>query len=339
MSKPSSKSSPATKLLAENNDKSLSPAMKHGDKPKKRTHPVECSAENAVGRIPVLTNESALPVPPTVSSSGTWCQPQHQPPGQQQWLIPVMSPTEGLVYKPYSGPGFGSTGFCGSYGSSTTMMGNFGNAACGVPAHHGMGFVPGIPHAGHSYFPTYGMPVMNSGVPASGYGSVSTVGPGNHLTESTPAVQTSHILRQRPNRPKPQNTCNNNSVQVPRPAPVVARLQTSKVSDIQGSTGSSSPNDRTETTQTGLSQNPSRSNQMQGTDSGSFSVRAEGFENVRRDNGKDELPLFHTVSASAEAGRSTGVIRAVPHNAGSASASVARIFRSIQEGRKHYDSV
>lgn len=334
-SKPSSKCSPATKLLAEKNEKSVSSAMKHRDMPKKSVHPVECSAESVVLRNPVLTSKSTPPGPP---SACPWYQPQHhpQPQGRQQWLIPVMSPTEGLVYKPYPGPGLSGTGSRGPYVSSTMVTANLGNPAYGVPAHQGMGFVPGIPYAGHSYFPTCGMPVVGVGV--SGSGSVSIIEQGNRLTESTPAIQTSHIQRREPNHPQLQSPCNSNCVSAPRAAPTVARLQTSEVSDIQGSTGSSPPTDTAEQTPKCSSQNPCPSNEMRGSELSNFSKRARDLRDTWGRDENNELLLFPMAPATAEAERSTQVIRAVPHNATSTSASVARIFRSLQEERKHYDS-
>ncbi|KAE8718870.1 UPF0587 [Hibiscus syriacus] len=64
----------------------------------------------------------------------------------QQWLVPVMSPSEGLIYKPYPGPGLmGSV--CGGYGpyGQTPMIGNFMASAYGgsTPPHQGHGILPG----------------------------------------------------------------------------------------------------------------------------------------------------------------------------------------------------
>lgn len=46
---------------------------------------------------------------------GPWCFP---PPPGNQWLIPVRSPSEGLVYKPYPGPCFPSIGIVNTDGQS-----------------------------------------------------------------------------------------------------------------------------------------------------------------------------------------------------------------------------
>lgn len=338
LSKPSSKSLPTTKPLVENNKKSLSPTRRNRDEPEKPAHPVECTAENAVGQTPAFISKSVALAPPTASSLGPWCPPLHQPPGQQQWLIPMMSPAEGLVYKPYPGPGFSPTGFCGPYGSSPVMMGNFMNPAYGVPAHQGMGFVPGIPHANHGYFPAYGMSVTNVGVSGAGSSSISAVGQVNHPTEPSTGIQTGHVLRHESNHPQPQSSCNNNIVSVPTTAPTASRLQPSKFSDLQRRTGSSPPNDRAQLTRTSSSLNPSAANELRGAEPGSFTERERDLSNVRRGDEQDELPLFPMAPATAGAEQPTQVIRAVPHNARSAPASAARIFRSIQEERKHHDA-
>lgn len=313
--------------------------MRCSGEPQKPTHPVEFSAENAIGQTPVFTNTSASPLgPPAVLSLGKWCPTQHHAPGQQQLLIPVMSPSEGLVYKPYPRPVFSSTGLSGPSCSSPITMSNFGNPAHGFPAIQGMGFIPGIPHAGHSYFPTYGMPIMSLGDSSQGSGFISAVEQVNGPTDPAPGIQTGQVLRQEPKNLQHQSTSINNNVPVPKTAPTVARLRALKASNLQGSTESGPENDKAEPTQTGSSHQPCPPNELGGTELGSFSESAKDPGNVRSIDGKDELPLFPMAPAAADADRSTRVIRAVPHNARSASASAARIFRSIQEERKQYGS-
>ncbi|KAK4755922.1 hypothetical protein SAY87_009679 [Trapa incisa] len=329
--KSSSKSLPLTKPLVESDNKSLSPARIIRDEPEKPAHPVECTAENAVGQIPAFINKSAALTPPTGASLGSWCPPPQQLPGQQQWLVPVMSPTEGLVYKPYPVLGFSSASFFGPYGSSPAMMGNFMNPAYGVPAHQGTGFVPGIPHPSPGCFPPYGMSVMCVGASDVGSGSISAGEQVKNWTEPS----NGQVLRQGSNHPQPQSSSNNNIVPVHRTAPTVSSLQTSKVSYVKGSTWSSPANDKVELTETGSSQNPSKADQLQGKETCSFSERDGDLANVRRGNRKDGVPLFPTSTADSE--RSTQVIRAVPHNARLAPASAARIFKSIQEERENQD--
>ncbi|KAK1576792.1 hypothetical protein Q3G72_016537 [Acer saccharum] len=123
---------------------------------KKRTDlRTECEDENAVGNLPLpsvnndtskglVTRQSkfgsysgnAPPTPVTRNiKPSPWC------PGNQ-WLISVMSPSEGLVYKPYTGPCPPTAGFVapfyGSCGpvSLTPAGGDFLSTAYGVPASH-----------------------------------------------------------------------------------------------------------------------------------------------------------------------------------------------------------
>uniref|UniRef100_A0A0D9WS18 Protein EARLY FLOWERING 3 n=1 Tax=Leersia perrieri TaxID=77586 RepID=A0A0D9WS18_9ORYZ len=98
---------------------------------------------------------------------------QLQPP-QNQWLVPVMSPSEGLVYKPYSGPCPPAGSLLAMfYGNCTPLTlpstaGDFMNSAYGAPIPHQpqhMG-APGPPAMPMNYFPPFGMPVMNPAAPA-----------------------------------------------------------------------------------------------------------------------------------------------------------------------------
>ncbi|KAK0598322.1 hypothetical protein LWI29_033672 [Acer saccharum] len=157
----------------------------NSQKPDLRT---ECEDENAVGNLPLpsvnndtkkglVTRQSnfgsysgnAPPTPVTRNiKPSPWC------PGNQ-WLISVMSPSEGLVYKPYTGPCPPTAGFVapfyGSCGpvSLTPAGGDFLSTAYGVPASHqqGIGILPGNPPLGQTYFPPYGMPVMNPSISSS----------------------------------------------------------------------------------------------------------------------------------------------------------------------------
>ncbi|RVX17545.1 Protein early flowering 3 [Vitis vinifera] len=137
LGKPSLKSSPAKKLPLEYVVKPPPNMVMHKDDYERASHQLECSAENAVGKThlpsvkngnppsnygPYIGNPPPAPAP-TDSKMGPWCYPQ--PPGHQ-WLVPVMSPSEGLVYKPYPGPGFMSTvcGGCGPMGPAPMTVMN-----------------------------------------------------------------------------------------------------------------------------------------------------------------------------------------------------------------------
>lgn len=102
------------------------------------TQPVECSAENAVGKPLQPTNKITTPFG---LRPETWnCPTQPAVQGHHQWLVPVISPTEGLIYKPCVG------GFV-PYGSPSPAMSNYMN--------------PVLPQ--HSYFSTYDIMPMVTG--------------------------------------------------------------------------------------------------------------------------------------------------------------------------------
>ncbi|GFZ16689.1 hydroxyproline-rich glycoprotein family protein [Actinidia rufa] len=193
---------------------------------------MECSAENIVGKTSVSLQNVSQPSNYGPFSGNPLSAPYFpQPPGHQ-WLIPIMSPSEGLIYKPYPGHGYGGSG-------SNPVMGSFINHAYGVPAPH------------HHY-------------------------PGMGFSSSAPPV--TH-------------------------------------GEVQGCTASS-PGER-----------------------GGVGPTTEG---------RNPLPLFPTspvinvlegASQINDTDQPTRVIKVVPHNARSATESVARIFQSIQEERKPYDSL
>ncbi|KAK4365090.1 hypothetical protein RND71_016448 [Anisodus tanguticus] len=274
------------------------------------------SAESTVGKpsLSSVQNGSQLsshrpfsgnPLPTPVtndSNAGPWCF--QQPPGHQ-WLIPVMSPSEGLVYKPFPAPGFTS----GPPGSTPTM-GNFFAPTYGVPAPHlhyqGMGvpFMP-RPPTGHGYVPQYGMPVMNPPI------SSSTAEESNQFTLPGLQRQLSGVVDNFNIQHEDSSSVLSEKNGI---IPDVVRFQGSKDSEVQGSTASSP------------------------------SERAHGTDIAE---GRNMLSLFPTSPATDNPDSSpqacvpdhpAKVIKVVPHNARSATESVARIFQSIQQERKQYDS-
>lgn len=241
--------------------------VKHKDDSNKPSHNMECSAANADGKTSFssVQNEcqasSYKPLStPFVSDAKTSPWGFHQPPSQQ-WLIPVMSPSEGLIYKPYNpGHGFISPlcGGCGLPPGTNPMMGNFVNPAYCVPSSH-------HPYQGFGV-PPYGMPFVD--------GAISNV---------------------------------------------VKPRATKERSELQGISTASSP-----------------------------TVGARGITVSPTTGGRNALPHFLTsqaVHVPAEApqlhvtDKPARVIKVVPRNAMSTTESVARIFQSIQEGRKQGDSV
>ncbi|THG08572.1 protein EARLY FLOWERING 3-like [Camellia sinensis] len=276
----------------------------------------ECAAENVLGKPPlpslngdtkkVLNTGQSNYKPATDDAKPPpWCL--HPPPGNQ-WLVPVLSPSEGLVYKPYGGSCPPTSGFVAPvYGScgptNLTPVGrDFLNTPYNIPPSHdqGIGILSGTP-LGQTYFFPYGMPFMNPSISSSAVEQVSPFararsnGLENHLTGDI-------------NFTIPyQNSCNVSSQKSEANSYCVKNLQASKESEVQGSTASS-PSER----------------------------RVHG----------DGLPLFPTIPTVKALDRparahsteeQTRVIRVVPHNPRSASESAARIFRSIQEERRRYD--
>ncbi|KAK0570518.1 hypothetical protein LWI29_002591 [Acer saccharum] len=326
LGKASLKASPTKKFTSEYVVKPLPHIVKRKDDSEKPKHNLECSAENAVGKTSLSSVKngsqpsnygSYLANPPAASAaSDSRMAPWyfHQSPGHQ-WLVPIMSPSEGLIYKPYPGPGFmggACGGGCGPFGP-TPMTGNFMHPAYGMPTphtHQDYGVMPDSHPVGHSYFPPYGMPVMNQSVSGSAAEQKNqSAGPGSlgqngHLSDGGANFNMQH-----------ESSCNvppqkNGAV------PQAMQFQASKDMDVQGSTASS-PSERLQLNETGAT--------------------AEG---------QDAQPLYSMASVPPEGApqaqdteQPTRVIRVVPHNPRSATESVARIFRSIQEERKQYDSI
>lgn len=324
LGKRSLKDSPVRKLPAKYVVRLPSDISNCKDDSEEPNHKIEHSAENAVGKnsLSSVKNGSQLsnygfhlgnsqPAPVAADNKmGPWCY--HQSPAHQ-WLIPVVSPSEGLVYKPYPGPGFMGT-VCGGYGpfSPAPLTGNFMNSAYGVPAHphhQEIGNLPPTPPVGHTYFPTYGMPVMSPAISGSAIERVDQfAGPGSHGQTELSGAGANFNLRL-------QNSCNVPN-QINGAVSQVGTYQASKDGELQGSTASS----------------PAK--------------RPKGVRTGFTSEERDALPLFPMDPVVPEAplqphesDRTTQVIKVVPHNPRSANESAARIFQSIQDERKQYDSV
>ncbi|XP_058005026.1 ELF3-like protein 2 isoform X2 [Hevea brasiliensis] len=153
--------SPLEKVPSENAIEQPPLIVKPKDGSHKQYASAEFADENAVGKLPLpsihnetgkghLTQQSnynchsegVLPAPLAANTRPSpWYFPSHG----NHWLFPVMSPSEGLVYKPYTGPSPSAAGFVvpvyGNFGpmSLTAGGGDFLNAAYGVPASHQQG--------------------------------------------------------------------------------------------------------------------------------------------------------------------------------------------------------
>jgi len=247
----------------------------------------------------VSSNPPSMPTP-SDNKQNSWCIP----PPPSQWLVPVMSPSEGLVYKPYTGhcPPAGSfmaPPFFASCGpvSLPSTAGDFMNSAYGVamprqPQHMG---VPGPPPIPPMYFPPFSMPVMNPAVSASAVEQVS------HVAASQ---RNGHIEQHT------RNSCNASHLRSEAVSAGVWRVHASRDSELQGSSASS-PFDR----QQGEGRGP--------VPPFPASSVGNGQAQAQPSSGSRENP--------------SRVIRVVPHTARTASESAARIFQSIQMARKQND--
>ncbi|XP_038981244.1 protein HEADING DATE 3B isoform X2 [Phoenix dactylifera] len=305
---------PSKSLPPEGNTESLLQTVKHKDSFQKPNQNAECPSENAAGaptfpscedevnqglhdQVPRNEPYSGTPSPMSMApenNPSAWCF--HLP--ANQWLVPVMSPSEGLVYKPYTGPCPPTGGFMGPvYGSCTPLSlppaaGDFMNPAYGVPASHqpqNMGVPSGAPPVAPNYFPApYGLPVVNPVISSSAVEQVNPwpgLGPHGQIDQhSRGSCNMSH--------PKSEAfSC-------------FWKFQASKDSELQGSTASS-PCMKAQEESDALPLFP----MAPATDGPNRPSQSSGRENQTR------------------------VIKVVPHNARSATESAARIFRSIQKER------
>lgn len=280
---------------------------------------MECSAENTVEKASFSSVQncsqpssyslfSGHPIT-NDSTMGPWSFNQLS---GHQWLIPVMTPSEGLVYKPYPGPGVTSS-VCGGYGPPpglTPIIGNQSAPSYGIPAsHHQYQGVtmPFAPPAGHTYFPPYGMPVINPAISSSADDQSNQFAAQGLHGQLSGGGSSFYVHRQNSsNVPKNKN----------RTVPDV-KSHSSRDAEMQASTASSP--------------------------SGAANRRVVDNATV----GRNVLPLFPTSPPVAEnpdngsqphvPSHPARVIKVVPRNARSATESAARIFQSIQEERKQYD--
>ncbi|TKW25485.1 hypothetical protein SEVIR_3G123200v4 [Setaria viridis] len=251
----------------------------------------------AAATAAVNSNPPTMPTP-SDNKQNSWCIP----PPPNQWLVPVMSPSEGLVYKPYAGhcPPAGS--FLAPFYPSCAPVslpstaGDFMSSPYGIPMPHQpqhMG-VPGPPPPmPPMYFPPFSMPVMNTAVSASA------------------VEQVSHVAASRPNghiEQHSRSSCNMSNLRSEALSADIWRFHASKDSELQGSSASS-----TFDRQQGEGRGPAQP----------FPSSSVGNGQPQPSSGSRENP-----------GR---VIRVVPHTSRTASESAARIFESIKMERQQND--
>uniref|UniRef100_A0A804Q301 Protein EARLY FLOWERING 3 n=1 Tax=Zea mays TaxID=4577 RepID=A0A804Q301_MAIZE len=139
-----------TQLESAKNDDGVRPTqLEHSKEKTEANQPSPSQDEQAATNGDVAASMHT----PSDNKQKSWCIPA--PPSQ--WLIPVMSPSEGLVYKPYTGhcPPVGSLlapPFFASYptSSSSTAGGDFMSSACGARLM-----------SAPVYFPSFSMPAVS----------------------------------------------------------------------------------------------------------------------------------------------------------------------------------
>ncbi|CAO2203768.1 unnamed protein product [Urochloa humidicola] len=161
-----------TLSIADKDD--IQPTLEQPELSKQNTegNPPSPSRDDGLGgnrRDEVATNETFTSNPPVMPGApenehNNWCM---NPP-QNQWLVPVMSPSEGLVYKPYAGPCPPVGSLLAPFYANCTPL-RLPTTPYGVPLPHQPQHVapPGAPAMHMNYFPPFSMPVMNPGAPAS----------------------------------------------------------------------------------------------------------------------------------------------------------------------------
>uniref|UniRef100_A0A2P2LS79 Protein disulfide-isomerase n=1 Tax=Rhizophora mucronata TaxID=61149 RepID=A0A2P2LS79_RHIMU len=308
----SPKVSPVKKLPSEYTTEQpcliLKPAVR-SQRPHSNT---ELADENGVRKAPhaAINNKASKGVPapqsnqkshsgsapplamPTNAKPIPWCV---HPPGNQ-CLVPVMSPSEGLVYKPYTGPFPPTAGFMAPfYGGCAPMSiapGNGDFSDYCLPASHqdGIGIVSRTP-LGQNYISAYGLPFTNPSISGS---SIEQISPFSRAHSKDNELSVENIDSVFPRR---------SSSSMPSQASRVicaGKYQASKGSDIQGSTASSP------------------SEKAKGNELPLFPTE----------------PTVLTSDQNSQTNKQYAhVVRVVPHNPRSAMESAARIFQSIQEER------
>lgn len=216
------------------------------------------------------------------------------PPPGNQWLVPVMSPSEGLVYKPIVGPCPPNAGFMAPvYGACGEMRFNLGSkdvpdvaALSPASSHQRTGILPAssLPH----FLPPFMHPSI---LPASAVEHMGqSNGPENH---NSAGEVNSAILY--------QSSSNMSSQTSQAMSRNVTTYQSLKDKELQTSTATSPPK------------------RVKGDVLPLFPVAPTLWPS--------------TTDRNTHVENQPRVIKSMPHNPKSATESAARIFRSIQEER------
>lgn len=297
LNKPTLKVSAPKKLQSDSVIEQPSSNAKLNDSNFEKPITVECAESNII-RFPGVNNMSkgphvqlptyghhsgnnqlALPAPTSTKTSPCYV---YAAPGNQ-WLVPFISPSEGLVYKPFVGPCPPNAGFMGPvYGACNPISLTPGNKDVPDATH-----VPYILPPSTSAFAHEQMSPPTKMQSKGGTENYQSTG----FVNSSILYQSTSNMSSQMSQVMSRHVTNDN--------------HTSEDKDLQTSTGSSPPK------------------------------RMKG----------DALPLFPmapTFWASSDHQKAQAVkehqpriIKAIPHNPKSTTESAARIFRSIQEERKH----
>ncbi|KAM0938259.1 putative protein EARLY FLOWERING 3 [Dioscorea sansibarensis] len=186
-------------------------------KPKRKIEalPSHSSRQDGLHRGVIVQHPGASSYVACVQRPSSWC---FAPPGNQ-WLVPVMSPLEGLVYKPCAGPYLSNSGFMPRIYPDFAPL----NTAYGIPATYqrpNVSIPPGALQFGANYnLASYPMPVMNQATVASA------------------AEQVSPMDGSRPRGRTEQSSCNRSNPEVVAFSGCLSKFQASK----DGRAVSSSP--------------------------------------------------------------------------------------------------
>ncbi|KAG0538121.1 hypothetical protein BDA96_03G208000 [Sorghum bicolor] len=304
--------------------------------------------DQAAANETFTSNPPAIPVAPD-NKQNNWCM---NPP-QNQWLVPVMSPSEGLVYKPYAGPcppvGNLLTPF---YANCTPLR--LPSTPYGVPMPHQPQQMvpPGAPAMHMNYFPPFSMPVMNPGTPASAVEQGSHAAapqPQGHMEQqSLISCNMSHpsgiwrFLASRDSEPQASSASSpfdRLEAQGDGSGPVSFFPKASVLNaQPQPSSGGRDQQNHVIRVVPRNAQTASVPNAQPQPSSGGRDQQNHVIRVVPRNAQTASVANAQTQPSSGGQDQWNHVIRVVPHNAQTASESAARIFRSIQMERKQNDS-
>ncbi|XP_052724559.1 ELF3-like protein 2 isoform X2 [Vigna angularis] len=276
------------------------PTAEHATNSAVEKIPIPCVNNITKGHANQLPNYghhlANLPIASSDTNSKQSPSYVYPPPGNQ-WLVPVMSPSEGLVYKPVIGPCPPNAGFmapiygtCGSVSFNPLSKDASSEAALAPSSHQKFGILSG------SSLPQFLPPPFIHNPSSMSASAVEQMGQSNG--------------------PENHNSCG----------------EVNSAILYQSSSNISSPTSQVMSRNISIHQSPKDKEPHRSTASSPS----------KRTSAGEVLPLFplaptcwQSEDRHTQVELQPRVIKAMPHNPKSASESAARIFRSIQEERKH----